>query len=111
MPTDVLDQFDAVFGRRRGVRGRERISDGASPESRLEAEEDEILAQEEVNQAALEDRLDLHLSKALDALGVDEDRGDFWDIVHDGGDHYECSAMVDDKEINFDIDADGWYPG
>lgn len=88
------DRFSNVFG---DSRGGGRADGEETPTTTELAVEDQ---QEDTLTEAL---LDEQLGYALDALGFDEDRGDFCDIKHDGGDHWGCKAVIDGQVVNFDV--------
>lgn len=71
------------------------------PKSRKEAHPDQ--AEQEV-----ERQLDAQLSRALDDLGYDESRGDWWRVTYDGGDSWGVKSVINDKDRNFDVTTTGY---
>lgn len=56
----------------------------------------------------LEEKLFDQLFAALDAMGYDEDRGDWWRISYDGGDGWGVKSVIDGKDVNFDVTTSGY---
>ncbi|MGH2854174.1 MAG: hypothetical protein ACRDLF_08285 [Solirubrobacteraceae bacterium] len=57
----------------------------------------------------LQDQLDAQLECALDALGYDEERGDWWRVTHDGGeDGWWIKGAIDGKDVNIDVTVTGY---
>ena len=67
-------------------------------------------AREDTGGREVERRLDAQLARALDELGYDEDRGDWWRVTHDAGDGWGIKSVIDGKDRNFDVTATGYTP-
>lgn len=56
-----------------------------------------------------DEKLQIQLDRALEALGYDEDRGDWWRVTYDGGrDGWGVKGVIDGKDVNFDVTTDGY---
>jgi hypothetical protein len=78
-----------------------RPSTPKQPESTKEASPDP--AEQEVGR-----QLDAQLARALDALGYDEDRGDWWSVTYDGGDSWGVKSVINGRDRNFDVTTTGY---
>jgi hypothetical protein len=57
----------------------------------------------------VDEQLQIQLERALEALGYDESRGDWWRVTYDGGeDGWGIKGVVDDKDVNFDVTVNGY---
>jgi hypothetical protein len=57
----------------------------------------------------LGERLQWNLEAALEALGHDEGRGDWWRVTADCGDEgWGLKGVIDDRDVAFDVTADGY---
>jgi len=55
-----------------------------------------------------EQQLEAQLSRALDQLGYDESRGDWWRVSYDGGDSWGVKSVIDGEDRNFDVTTTGY---
>jgi hypothetical protein len=65
-------------------------------------------AREDTGDQQVERQLEAQLARALDELGYDEDRGDWWRVTHDAGDGWGIKSVIDGKDRNFDITTTGY---
>lgn len=60
-------------------------------------------AREITGDQQVERQLEAQLARALEELGYDEDRGDWWRATHDAGDGWGIKSVIDGKDRNFDV--------
>jgi hypothetical protein len=65
-------------------------------------------AREDAADQEVERQLSAQLASALEELGYDEDRGDWWRVSYDGGDSWGIKAVIDGKDRNFDVTTAGY---
>jgi hypothetical protein len=53
----------------------------------------------------VERQLSAQLAHALDELGYDESRGDWWRVSYDGGDSWGVKSVIDGEDRDFDVTA------
>ncbi len=58
--------------------------------------------------AATQQKLDEQLERALEEMGYDEDRGDWWRVSYDAGDSWGVKAVVNGQDRNFDVTTTGY---
>jgi hypothetical protein len=61
-----------------------------------------------VDTQANEDVLYEQLFTALEDMGYDEDRGDWWRVTYDGQDGWAIKSVINGKDVNFDVTLTGY---
>jgi hypothetical protein len=57
----------------------------------------------------LDEMLQIQLEQALEDLGYDEDRGDWWRVTYDGGeDGWGIKGEIGGRDVNFDVTTAGY---
>ncbi len=97
------DSFARLFGESRGNPDAEPALELERPRDAAPAGAADLYDDPETERQLCE-----HLSRALDALGVDEERGDWWEISYDNGDAWGCKGVINGRSVGFDVTTTGF---